>query len=251
MSIKPQTILCLSDGVKDVKRMKCFRDGKQQESKSMCVTFVGSVLPERVYLQYLSFKVRPYERAPLRCFCCQSYGHVAAVCSRNRVCGRCGEESCNKDCEERQVKSKCVHCSGEHHAGSSQCPKREKEVKVIRVRAESRTMSYAEAVKRVEREGNTANTSSGRAAGAGLLQQEPERKRNMSDQNICMDKKRFLAFIAMVINCAVDIQTKTDRIKMVLEAARRFLDVIDVTGEDLDITLREEFTPSQASGTGM
>ena len=114
-----------------------------------------------------------------------------------------------------------------------------------RVRAESRRISYAEAVKRVESE---SNTSREREAGR---QQEPERKRKMSEPNICMEKKRFLAFIAMVINCAVDIQTKSERIKMVLEAARRFLDVIDVTGEDLDITLREEFTPSQASGTGM
>ena len=60
-----------------------------------------------------------------------------------------------------------------------------------------------------------------------------------------------MAFIAMVINCAGDIQTKSERIKMVLEAARRFLDVLDVTGEDLDKTLREGVVVAQASGAGM
>ena len=104
-----------------------------------------------------------------------------------------------------------------------------------RIRAESgpRPMSYAEAAKRVEREDFISIERE------VCPQQESRRKGNESEQNICLDKKRFLAFIAMVINCAVDIQTKSERIKMVLEAAKRFLDVFDVTGEDLDITLKE------------
>ena len=55
----------------------------------------------------------------------------------------------------------------------------------------------------------------------------------------------------MVINCAVDIQSKSERIKMVLEAARRYLDVLDVTGEDLDNILREGVVSSQALGAGV
>ena len=108
------------------------------------------------------------------------------MCSGNRVCGRCGEEKFNKDCKARQIKAKCVHCGGEDHAGSAQCPKREKEVKVSRIRAESgtRPISYAEDVRRVERE---EIKSSERVC----LQREFERKGEMSEQNICMDKKRY------------------------------------------------------------
>ena len=46
----------------------------------------------------------------------------------------------------------------------------------------------------------------------------------------------------MVINCVVEVKGKSEKmikIKMVLEAARRFLNIVDITGEDLDITLRE------------
>ena len=58
-------------------------------------------------------------------------------------------------------------------------------------------------------------------------------------QGIWLDRKGFLAFIAMVINCAVELKGKSERIKMILEAARRFLRVDDVSGEDLDNVLRE------------
>merc|ERR1712105_79234 len=49
----------------------------------------------------------------------------------------------------------------------------------------------------------------------------------------------------MVINCAAEIKGKSERIKMVLEAGRRFLGVMDVSGEDVDGVLREEPEPTQ------
>ena len=53
-------------------------------------------------------------------------------------------------------------------------------------------MSYAEAVKRME--GNENMT------GQTKPDQTREERVINNDQNICLDKKRFLAFIAMVIN---------------------------------------------------
>ena len=192
----------------------------------MCLTFDGR-LPERIYVQYMSYRVRPFERAPLRCFCCQQYGHAAAVCTANKICGRCGKENCQEECEGK-VQAECLHCGGDHHAGSAKCPRTIKEVKVNRVRTEKK-MSYAEALKRVE----------------GHKEKRVDEKRETEEKgngNICMEKTRFLAFISMVINCAVEIQRKSERIKMVLAAAKRFLNVLDVTGEDLDSLLREEYT---------
>ena len=40
------------------------------------------------------------------------------------------------------------------------------------------------------------------------------------------------------------MQGKSERIKMVLEAARIFLNIMDVTGEDLDYTLEGSFDNS-------
>ena len=138
------------------------------------------------------------------------------------------------DVEGEKEKAECIHCGGDHYAGSAQCPRTIKEVKVNRMRTERR-VSYAEAVKRVE----------GQKESGVDEKREPEERGNVHGSNICMEKTRFLAFIAMVINCAVEIQRKSERIKMVLAAAKRFLNVVDVTGEDLDSVLREEYTEAQ------
>ena len=240
LEVKPDGIFSAfeGEGLCGVRRLTRYREGVREETKSMCLTFKGEVLPERVYIGYLCYRVRPYERGPLRCFCCQQYGHVAAVCRGNRRCGRCGKENCKEECMEEPAK--CLHCGGEHHAGSSQCPRKVEEMKVNKVRTGKRGISYAEAVKRVE--GKKERTT-----GMAELQSKEDERRTP----ICMDRKRFLAFIAMVINCAVEIQGKSERIKMVLDAAKRFLNVVDVSGEDLDNTLREEFMSTLTNGSGV
>ena len=62
-----------------------------------------------------------------------------------------------------------------------------------------------------------------------------------------MDKGQFLAFIAMVINCAVEMQGKSERIQMILDAARTFLNIVDISGEDLDSKLSEGFALTQTT----
>ena len=221
-------------GVRKARRMKRFREGKMEPSQSICITFYGD-LPERVYLDYVTYRVRPYEKGPLRCFCCQEYGHAAAVCRGVRKCGRCGETNCEETCEAQEKEPVCVHCKGSHHAGAASCPRRITELNVKRVR-ESKGITYAEAVKRIEEKRKPTK------------EHKVEEKRN--EDVISMDKRKFLAFIAMVINCAVEMQGKSERIKMVLEAARRFLNIEDISGEDIDCTLREGSALAQANGSG-
>ena len=238
LSITTDMIMdCVRDAY-DARRMTRFREGKKELSKSICINFEEEI-PERVYIDYVCYRVRQYEEAPLRCYCCQEYGHVAAVCRGERKCGRCGSKECKKrQCEEQLVQAKCSNCAGNHHAGAAQCPKRNMEEHVKKIRKEDR-VSYAEAVRRMEGNGNVDVT----------VQMKPEQTREErvinNGQNICLDKKRFLAFIAMVINCAVDIQSKTERIKMILDAATRFLDIVDISGEDLDDTLRGGLASTQ------
>lgn len=227
--IRPESFLEV-DGVCGARRLTRFTEGKREDSKSVCLTFEGDVVPERVYVECVSYRVRPFQPAPLRCYCCQQYGHVAAVCRGMKTCGRCGREGCKTECEGKED-AKCIHCKGEHYTGSAQCPRKVKEVLIQKVRAEKRGMSYAEAVKNVD----VYNEK----------RREPKEQEERRNDHICMDKTRFLAFIAMVINCAIEISRKSERIKMVLEAARRFLNVVDVTGEDLDTVLREEVTVPQ------
>jgi hypothetical protein len=51
----------------------------------------------------------------------------------------------------------CVNCGGAHVAGDHNCPVRERQVGVVRVRVEQRG-SYAETVKRVEDDGSMVSS---------------------------------------------------------------------------------------------
>ena len=194
------------------------------------------VMPDRVCrVAYVSYSVRPFEKAPLRCYRCQQFGHVAAVCRGNRLCGRCGKD-CNSECKEERAN--CFYCGGEQHAGAAKCPKTIKESKIYSLRKEW-GMSYSDAVKKVDGQ---------KEIGGEVERREEEEIRKVLENKICMEKTSFLAFIAMVINCAVELKRKSERIKMVLEAAKRFLDVEDVTAEELDSVLREGFAVTLAPG---
>ena len=228
LTVKPD-IFKEVDDVWDAKRMSRYREGQREDTLSICLTFEGDHLPERIYVDYMTYRVRPFERGPIRCFCCQEYGHVAAVCRRGRRCGRCGKEKCNNE-ECKTEEPVCLHCKGNHYVGSAGCPVRKKEAMVNNVRVE-KGVTYAEAVKTVDKNKTGERVDRPR--------RRPEHTNQREDQNVCLDKRQFLAFIAMVINCAIEIKGKSERIKMVLEAARRFLNIVDITGEDLDITLRE------------
>ena len=46
--------------------------------------------------------------------------------------------------------------------------------------------------------------------------------------------------IAMVMSCADKVQDKDARFKMILDAARTFLNIEDISGEDLDSKMSEE-----------
>ena len=99
-------------------------------------------------------------------------------------------------------------------------------------------ISYAQAVKKLDERESVGEQE----------QKEVEERGNEAEKKntICLDKKGFLAFIAMVLNCALEIPRKSERIKMVLDAARRFLNVGEISGEELDDMLREGCAPPQS-----
>lgn len=90
-------------------------------------------------------------------------------------------------------------------------------------------MSHAEAVKRVD---------------GGSNKSTREQVGERADWFILLEKDRVLAFIAMVVNCGMEVKKKSERIGMVIDAAPRFLDIGDVAGEDLQSILRDGVTPT-------
>ena len=46
----------------------------------------------------------------------------------------------------------------------------------------------------------------------------------------CEDRIRVLAFLAMMINCAAEVEKKSERIEIIVDAVRKFWDVEGITG---------------------
>ena len=118
------------DGVCGARRLKSHREGKEQDSWSVLIVF-GEELAEKVFLDDVSYRVRAFERGALRCYCCQDYGHVAAVCRRGR--SRCRKEGCSEEECELTVEQ-ALHCGGNHEAGAKQCERRIKKSETERIR---------------------------------------------------------------------------------------------------------------------
>lgn len=134
--------------VSRVKRLLKTINGKRVDSLSVLLEFQELVLPDRVKIGCMSFPVRPYIPPPLRCYRCQRYGHIAAVCRGKQRCPKCGGEHRVEDCRDN-VQGKCCNCGGQHRVTYGGCEARKRAVEIEQVKAVD-NISYAEAVKRVQ-----------------------------------------------------------------------------------------------------
>lgn len=79
--------------VSRIKRLMRTVDGERVDQVTVMLEFQEPVLPPgRVKVGCMRFPVRPYVPPPLRCYKCQRYGHVAAVCKGKQRCPKCGGE---------------------------------------------------------------------------------------------------------------------------------------------------------------
>ena len=86
-----EMLTCVKGGnVTAAKRMG--RGENRRGTSPVLLIFKDDVVPKRIMLGYVSYPVRGYERPLLRCFKCQRYGHVAAVCRAKQRCRRCSKE---------------------------------------------------------------------------------------------------------------------------------------------------------------
>ena len=73
-------------GVCDARRIVRCRQGgvsgETEESLSVLLSFYVESLPDKVMLGYSNNPVQAFVLNTLRCYRCQAYGHVAAVCRR-------------------------------------------------------------------------------------------------------------------------------------------------------------------------
>lgn len=234
--------------VKEAVRLKGFRNGVKEESLSVMIRFDGNILPDRVYLGYISFPVRVYVPPPIRCFNCQRYGHIAAACRGKKRCGVCGGEHEYGHCEEG-VKPKCCNCGGDHKAAYGGCEVRKRAAEVQQIRIKQ-GISYAEALKEV----GTGDQKKGKdVRSARTVSDVPRTDLShkphcpITQDTLVIDKVKFVMFMADVVNCTAQTNSRTERIKIIVRSAEKLLDIKGITWEVISSSLAGKVIPTQSS----
>ena len=218
--------------VKEVEEARRFKEGR----RAVLVTFKPEikVLPADVLLGYMVYPVREFVRPPLRCYKCQRYGHVAAVCRGSRRCGKCGGDHEFAQCSVNQVK--CCNCGGEHITSFRGCSHHARAVKVEEVKEKGK-ISYAEAVKKVL-EGEVAEGISVERSNP-TVPLPPVRKEILAKAAVDLRNTRsFLAFIVDVL--ARPSMSLSDRVRGVVQAAGDFLGMEGIDPGEIHSMVREK-----------
>ena len=139
--------------VKDITRITTMKDGKKTPTNTFIVTFNQESIPDKMYIGSCRVSVRKYIPNPRRCYRCQKFRHTAKFCKETESkCGRCGQIGHEHDgCDETPC---CVNCKGDHPSSSRTCPvwKHEKSIVELQVH---QSISFYEAVKRIENQSNS------------------------------------------------------------------------------------------------
>ena len=103
-------------------------------------------LPQTILLGWDRVRVKPEKPRPRRCYNCQAYGHVAAVCKNTPVCARCAgkHEEDEDDCIRPFC---CAACGGNHTVFSKLCKVWTEECQVAKIRHDEK-ISYKDALLR-------------------------------------------------------------------------------------------------------
>lgn len=226
------------------RRLFMTREGSRMESLSVELRFDGDVLPDKVKLGFISYTVRPFVPPPLRCFNCQKYGHVAAVCKSRKRCARCGGEHDYGKCEGAGIR--CCNCGGDHNVAFGGCEVRKRAIEVQNEKAR-KNITYAEAVKMVDSRNKEK---------VKVVQKEDGNEDNselegrIKEDTMVVSKVNFLLFIAEVINCTAQTEKKTTKIQIIVRAAERFLGVKDISWVKIRDGLVTESQSSQEAWCG-
>lgn len=108
-------------------------------------------------------------------------------------------------------------------------------------------ISYGEAVKKVKQ------TEVGQGNGTSVLMNKnsrPSSQHKLNEDFLKIGKAEFMTFLAEVINCAAQTESRTERIKIIIKAAEKHLQIEGVTLEQVNEKLKGQIADTQASHGG-
>lgn len=180
----------------------------------------------------MSFPVRPYVPPPLRCYKCQRYGHIAVTCKGKQRCAKCGEDHRFEECGVN-VQPKCCNCGGQHSVTYGGCEVRKRAVEIQHVKT-TNNISYAEAVKAVQGQKTKEETAT-----ISQTVRSEGGQREQANKKAELEVDKLILFVAYVINCTDQVKHKTEKIKIIVKGAEKFLGMKDLSWEQINRRLEE------------
>lgn len=121
---------------------RCIAGKEKHATRQVMVTFQGP-LPDFIDLgAFGKYKIRKYEKEPLRCYKCQRYGHHKTRCTYSVRCGVCSQGHDTNICVRKHkdgevTHAKCCNCGRNHHVWFPRCLERLNRIRGILPREET------------------------------------------------------------------------------------------------------------------
>lgn len=126
-----------------------------EPTKTVVISFKGSVLPKTITLFYVRLGVSTYVLPVVRCTNCLRFGHNAKSCKSAERCKDCGEAPhAGNICTV-----KCIHCGEAHNALSPNCDELKRQQQIKQTMAYE-NITFFEAANKFPRK-STTNVSTG------------------------------------------------------------------------------------------
>lgn len=89
-------------------------ESKYIHSDCIKITFAGSVLPDILSVNNVTFDVRLYFPKLMHCTRCLLFGHTSEYCSNKPKCSKCGQPHCSSECSKHS--DECIYCQKQHNS---------------------------------------------------------------------------------------------------------------------------------------
>ena len=125
-------------GLQDVKEAPWIKTRSNNRATPLLLTFHNE-LPQYIDIpgEMMKTRVMEYKQRPLMCRKCLEYGHGKSVCQKDQRCNKCSAVGHERlECTVQQAK--CIHCEGNHEAGSELCVEHRYQQEIVAVQTKER-----------------------------------------------------------------------------------------------------------------
>lgn len=197
-------------GVIAVRRITKFVNGRKQNTRSLILTFNGTVAPKHVFFGLIRVETEKYYPLPLICYNCFSFGHAKAKCDAEAACRNCSKNHTSTEGAACSSPAFCKNCNQNHPPSSKTCPVYLHETEIIKLKVDC-GMTYNDAKLEIEKR-------SGAGSYASQVQARLAKARDESEKDNEIKKLRVeVAQMKTILEAYTKLKTQNDQMKRKLQ----------------------------------